>query len=54
MDVGYDTSFIKYSKAPITVLGVKDRLLGHNPIAALYQEDGYCKKKIYTDKYDKK
>ena len=51
--VGHDTLFIKYSNAPITVLAVKDRLLGHNPIAALYQENGYCKKKIYTNKYDK-
>ena len=50
--VGHDTLFIKYSKAPITMLAVKDRLLAHNPMAALYQEDEYIKKKIYTNKYN--
>ena len=34
--VGHDTLFIKYSEAPITVVAVKDRLLGNNPMAALY------------------
>ena len=34
--VGHDSMFIQNSKAPITVLAVKDRLLGHNPLAALY------------------
>lgn len=33
--VGHDSMFIKYSDAPVTVVGVKDRLLGHNPLAAL-------------------
>ena len=28
--VGHDTLFIKYSQAPVTVLAVKDRVLGHN------------------------
>jgi uncharacterized metal-binding protein len=27
--------------APVTVLAVKDRLLGHNPIAAVYNADCY-------------
>lgn len=35
--VGHDSLFLKYSKAPCTVLVVKDRVLGHNPVAALYQ-----------------
>ena len=30
-------SFAKASKAPITTLIVKDRHLGHNPAASLYQ-----------------
>ncbi len=34
--VGHDTLFIKYSDAPITVLAVKDRVTGHNPLAAVY------------------
>ncbi|GEA33713.1 DUF1847 domain-containing protein [Clostridium diolis] len=34
--VGHDTLFIKHSKAPVTVMIVKDRVLGHNPVAALY------------------
>jgi uncharacterized metal-binding protein len=34
--VGHDTLFIKYCKVPITVFVVKDRVLGHNPAAALY------------------
>lgn len=34
--VGHDTIFIKYSEAPITVLAVKDRVTGHNPLAAVY------------------
>jgi len=39
--VGHDSLFIKYAKAPITVLAVKDRLLAHNPMAAVYQCDHY-------------
>lgn len=48
--VGHDTLFFKYSEAPVTVLAVKDRALAHNPVAALYQVDGYCKRKIYPKK----
>lgn len=39
--VGHDSLFFRYAKAPCTVLAVKDRLLGHNPLAAIYQYDGY-------------
>jgi len=39
--VGHDSLFFRYAKAPCTVLAVKDRLLGHNPLAAVYQYDGY-------------
>ncbi len=45
--VGHDTLFFKYSKAPVTVLAVKDRALAHNPLGALYLADGYMKGKIY-------
>ncbi len=34
--VGHDTLFIKYCEVPCTVLAVKDRVLGHNPLAAVY------------------
>lgn len=34
--VGHDSMFFKYAQAPTTVIAVKDRLLGHNPLAALY------------------
>lgn len=34
--VGHDTLFLKYSEAPTTVMVVKDRVLAHNPAAALY------------------
>ncbi len=34
--IGHDTLFIKYCRVPMTVLAVKDRVFGHNPLAALY------------------
>lgn len=34
--IGHDTLFIKYCRVPMTVIGVKDRVFGHNPLAALY------------------
>lgn len=34
--IGHDTLFIKYCEVPMTVLAVKDRVTGHNPLAALY------------------
>lgn len=48
--VGHDSLFIKYSEAPVTVFAVKDRVLGHNPIAALYQAESYYKNKLFNDK----
>lgn len=47
--VGHDSLFIKHSKAPITVFGVKDRVLAHNPIAALYMADGYFKNRFFKE-----
>lgn len=44
--VGHDTLFFKYSEAPVTVLAVKDRVLAHNPLGALYLSDGYFKNKV--------
>ena len=34
--VGDDVLFIKHSKAPVTVIAVKDFALAHNPLGALY------------------
>ncbi len=39
--VGHDSIFLKEAKAPCTVLAVKDRVLGHNPLAAVYNSDSY-------------
>ncbi len=45
--VGHDSTFIKYSKAPVTVLVAKDRVLCHNPAGALYTARGYYKHKLF-------
>jgi len=42
--VGHDSLFIRHSKAPVTTLITKDRVLGHNPAAALYTTGFYYKK----------
>ncbi len=39
--VGHDSLFLKYSEALCTVFAVKDRVLGHNPLAAIYTLDSY-------------
>ena len=39
--VGHDILFTKHSEAPVTTLVVKDRVLGHNPVAALYTTRSY-------------
>ncbi|MGI6095183.1 MAG: DUF1847 domain-containing protein [Lachnospiraceae bacterium] len=43
--VGHDSLFYKYSDALVTTAVTKDRVLGHNPVAALYTADTY-----YSDK----
>ncbi len=42
--IGHDSLFFMHSKAPATVLVVKDRVLGHNPVAALYTSHSYYQK----------
>lgn len=42
--VGHDSLFYKYSEAITTTAVTKDRVLGHNPAAALYTADSYYKK----------
>lgn len=44
--VGHDSLFFKYSKALTTVLVAKDRVLGHNPAAALYTLGSYYERMI--------
>ena len=47
--VGHDTLFLKYAEAPVTVFAVKDRVTGHNPLAAVYCANSYYKKKLYGE-----
>ena len=44
--VGHDSLFYKYSEALVKTLVAKDRVLTHNPCAALYQVNSYYKKII--------
>jgi len=39
--VGHDSLFFQHSEAPVTVLVAKDRVFGHNPVAALYTLHSY-------------
>jgi uncharacterized metal-binding protein len=42
--VGHDALFFQHAQAPTTVLAVKDRVTGHNPLAAIYLVDSYYRK----------
>ncbi len=42
--VGHDSLFLKYSKALCTALVVKDRVTGHNPLAAILLYESYYSK----------
>ncbi len=42
--VGHDSLFFMHTKAPATVLVAKDRVLGHNPVAALYTNHSYYRR----------
>ena len=39
--VGHDSLFLRHATAMCTVLAVKDRLLGHNPLVPVYEYDSY-------------
>ncbi len=39
--VGHDSMFFKYAEAPTTVLAVKDRVMGNNPLACIYTMGTY-------------
>jgi uncharacterized metal-binding protein len=47
--VGHDALFTKTSKAPVTTLVAKDRVLCHNPVAALYNHQAYYEKRLYKE-----
>lgn len=42
--VGHDSMFFMHAQAPTTVLAVKDRVTGHNPLAAVYTSATYYRK----------
>jgi uncharacterized metal-binding protein len=42
--VGHDSLFFKHAEAYTTVLAVKDRVTGHNPLAAVYLSESYYRK----------
>ena len=50
--VGHDSLFFKHSVAPVTVLAAKDRVLGHNPLAAVYLADGYYHDRLFPTAVD--
>ena len=39
--MGHDSLFYRHCEAPVTTLVAKDRVTGHNPVAAIYCADGY-------------
>lgn len=45
--VGHDAVFSMRSKAPVTTLIVKDRVLAHNPAAAVYSQ--YIRRRMFKD-----
>jgi uncharacterized metal-binding protein len=46
--VGHDMLFSKHSAAPVTTLVAKDRVTGHNPVAALYGQSFYYRRLAKT------
>lgn len=48
---GHDSLFYKYADAYCTTLVVKDRLLGHNSVAPLYNIDGYWKRLLEKEDF---
>jgi uncharacterized metal-binding protein len=47
--VGHDSLFFQSTDIPTTVLAVKDRVTGHNPLAAIYNSNSYYRKIRYPD-----
>jgi uncharacterized metal-binding protein len=51
--VGHDALFNKHSRAPVVTFIVKDRVLGHNPAAALYTSKFYYKRVLSAATFPK-
>lgn len=49
--LGHDTLFFQYCRVPMTVLAVKDRVTGHNPLAAIYLTSSYYSRLTTKKKY---
>ena len=49
--VGHDSLFMRYSDALCTVLVAKDRVTGHNPLAAIHLYKSYYRKLIQEKLY---
>jgi len=47
--VGHDALFLRHSAAMVTCLIVKDRVLGHNPVAAIYTCESYYRQKLFGE-----
>lgn len=53
--VGHDTLFLEHSfrkGVPATVLVAKDRVTGHNPVAAIYGAEGYFRARLAAHRTD--
>jgi uncharacterized metal-binding protein len=48
--VGHDSLFLKYIKGLTTVFAVKDRVTGHNPLAAIYTHRSYYQRLLKNRK----
>lgn len=46
--LGHDVLFIRHSKADVTPFIIKDRVTGHNPVAALYTSKTYYRRKLWN------
>lgn len=51
--VGHDALFNMHSEAPVTTLVVKDRVLGHNPVQAIYLSKTFYARVLDFGKYPK-
>lgn len=47
--VGHDSLFFQCAKAPTTVLAVKDRVTGHNPLVPIYLSGSYYQKLRHSE-----
>lgn len=47
--VGHDTLFLQHINIPTTVLAVKDRVTGHNPLAPIYNAESYYRKLSFPE-----